>query len=268
MKNQPAFEPYRIAPVAAFRDNYVWLLRRGDQAAVVDPGEAAPVLARLAEQGLTLCAVLVTHHHADHVGGIAELRARFPEVAVYGPADEAIATLTHRLRDGDRLELPGLGACFEVLAVPGHTRGHLAYYDRNHQGCGALFCGDTLFSAGCGRLFEGTPQDMQRSLARLMALPPETRIYCAHEYTEANLHFAAAVEPDNPDIAAYAHRVAELRAAGQPSLPTTLAQEARINPFVRWNAPAVQEAAARQRGHAVSGPVEVFAAIREWKNGF
>ena len=268
MKNQTAHDPYRIVPLAAFRDNYIWLLHRGARAAVVDPGEAAPVLARLAADGLQLCAILATHHHADHVGGIAELRARFPEVPVYGPVAEAIDGVTVPLRDGDRLELPFLAAGFDVLAVPGHTRGHLAYYDRNHLDCGALFCGDTLFSAGCGRLFEGTPRDMQGSLVRLRALPGVTKIYCAHEYTEANLRFALAVEPDNAELHAYVAQVAELRAAGRLSLPSTLAQERLINPFLRWDAPAVIAAAARFRGHPVSGPIEVFAAIREWKNGF
>ncbi len=278
MNNQTAtdHEPYRIVPIAAFRDNYIWLLRQGDRtdAIVVDPGDAAPVLEYLAREGLRLSAILATHHHGDHVGGITALRARFPDIPVYGPADEAIDTLTVRLGDVDRLELPPFDACFarfEILAVPGHTRGHLAYYDRNHLGCGALFCGDTLFSAGCGRLFEGSARQMQHSLARLKALPPQTRIYCAHEYTEANLRFARAVEPDNAALAEYSAHVARLRAAGQPSLPSTLAQELAINPFLRWDAPAVQEAASRFRGRPLrdlAEPVEVFAAIREWKDGF
>lgn len=278
MNNRTAtdHEPYRIVPVAAFRDNYIWLLRQGDRtdAIVVDPGDAAPVLDHLERERLTLSAILLTHHHNDHVGGVATLRARYPDTQVYGPRDEGIHGLSAGLGDGDRLELPPFDACFarfEILAVPGHTRGHLAYYDRNHLGCGALFCGDTLFSAGCGRLFEGTAQQMQHSLARLKALPPQTRIYCAHEYTEANLRFARAVEPDNTALAEYAARVARLRAAGQPSLPSTLAQELAINPFLRWDVPAVQEAASRFRGrplHDLAEPVEVFAAIREWKDGF
>ena len=258
---------YTIVPLAAFSDNYIWLLRRGDQAAVVDPGDAAPVFEYLEHEQLSLCAILVTHHHGDHVGGVAALRARF-KVPVYGPAAENIDTLTDRLTDNAHLELPQLGASFDVLAVPGHTRGHLAYYDRNHQGCGSLFCGDTLFSCGCGRLFEGTPQQMQHSLARLAALPATTRIYCAHEYTEANIRFASAVEPENAALRAYATAVAQLRAAQRPSLPSTLAQELQVNPFLRWDAPAVRAAASRFSGKPLDQPEEVFTAIRAWKNGY
>jgi len=260
---------YQIVPLPAFNDNYIWLLRRGDQAAVVDPGDAGPVLQYLDQQQLSLCAILATHHHGDHVGGIAALRARYT-VPVYGPAAEAIDLLTDRLDDGARVELPQLGASFEVLAVPGHTRGHIAYYDRNHQGCGSLFCGDTLFACGCGRLFEGTAKQMRHSLARLAALPEATCIYCAHEYTEANIRFARAIEPDNADLPAYAAEVARLRAANRPSLPTTLGAELRVNPFLRWGIPAVIEAASRFVGKPLlkQDADEVFAAIRSWKNGF
>ncbi|MBP9714480.1 MAG: hydroxyacylglutathione hydrolase [Sterolibacterium sp.] len=276
---------YRILPLAAFRDNYIWLLRADDPlaASVVDPGDAQPVLAYLAREKLRLAAILITHHHADHTGGIAELCATYPEARVYGSNEEGIARIDTAVTHGDRIERPGTIEATEatevietidVIETPGHTRHHLAYYDRNHQGYGALFCGDTLFSAGCGRLFEGTPAQMQDSLARLRALPAATRIYCAHEYTELNLKFARAIEPDNPTIAAYARQVAQQRAAGQPSLPTTLQQERAINPFLRWDTPAIQQAAARFRGLPLQtfienqDPVAVFAAIREWRNDF
>jgi len=258
---------YQIVPLNAFNDNYIWLLRRGDQAAVVDPGDAAPVLAYLDQQQLNLCAILATHHHGDHIGGIEELRARY-EVPVFGPAGEPIELLTHPLTDGALIELPQLGAVFEVLAVPGHTRAHIAYYGRNRSPCDPLFCGDTLFACGCGRIFEGTPRQMHRSLARLAALPDATRIYCAHEYTQANIRFALAVEPENAELLARAEAVADLRAAHRPTLPTTVGMELAVNPFLRCAVPAVIEAARRHSGKALTQPEEVFAAIREWKNHF
>lgn len=257
-----------VVPIPALRDNYIWLLRRGRWAAVVDPGESAPVFDYLACHGLELVAILVTHHHADHVGGIAGLREGFPKARVYGPAKEAVVGVTHLLGEGERLELPEMDVSFQVLEVSGHTRGHVAYYEPNLSGVAGLFCGDVLFSAGCGRLFEGSPEQMQHALARLRALPAETRIYCAHEYTEANLRFAQRVEPANPSISEYAARVAHLRTAGLPSLPTTLATECRINPFLRWDSPCIQAAAEQYLGHAVVGAVAVFAAIRAWRNDF
>lgn len=258
---------YEIVPVSAFSDNYIWLLRRGDQAAVVDPGDATPVLDYLDRQKLALCAILATHHHADHIGGIEELRARY-NVPVYGPAGEPIASLSHPLNAGESIKLPSLGAAFEVIGVPGHTRAHIAYYDRNHASCGSLFCGDTLFACGCGRIFEGTPMLMRHSLARLAALPETTRIYCAHEYTQANIRFALAVDPNNRALLARAEEVARLRAAHRPTLPTTLKMELAVNPFLRWDAPAIIEAAQRHSGKPLVQADDVFAAIREWKNSF
>ena len=258
---------YEIVPLTAFSDNYIWLLRRGSQAAVVDPGDAAPVLAYLRQQQLSLCAILATHHHADHIGGIAELLA-YSDAPVFGPAGEPIASLTHPLQPGEKVELPALGATFEIIGVPGHTRAHIAYYDRQHESDGALFCGDALFACGCGRIFEGTPMLMRHSLARLAALPETTRIYCAHEYTEANIRFALAVDPENPDLLLRAEEVAKLRAKNLPSLPTTLKVELAVNPFLRWSAPAVIAAAQRHSGRPVLQANDVFAAIREWKNGF
>lgn len=250
---------FEISLIPAFKDNYIWLLRRGRQAFVVDPGDAAPVLQRLAADDLELAGILITHHHADHQGGIAGLLAH-RACDVFAPAEESITGRTHPLRGGERLEL--LGVAVEVLAVPGHTLGHLAYLAP-----GALFCGDTLFGAGCGRLFEGTPAQMSASLERIAALPDATRIYCAHEYTQMNLPFAQAVEPDNPDIAARIQRVAAARAAGQATVPLTLGEERLSNPFLRCREPAVI-ASAQANGARDASPVEVFAALRAWRNVF
>lgn len=254
-----------VLHVPAFEDNYIWLIRghSADQTAVVDPGDAAPVLAALSRFNLTPAAILCTHHHGDHTGGIEELTHRFRDLPVYGPGDENIAGITHVLCDGDRLDLPALGLRFDILAVPGHTRGHIAYY-----GHGWLFCGDTLFSAGCGRLFEGTPEQMRRSLARLAALPGDTLVYCAHEYTRANLRFAQTVEPDNPAIQRYRDEVDARRARDEPTIPSNIALEREINPFLRWDSPAVRRAAENHSGTALTDEVSVFAAIRRWKDGF
>jgi len=260
-------DDYQIVPVCAFSDNYIWILRRGDQAAVVDPGDAVPVLTYLEQQQLDLCAILVTHHHGDHIGGIETLLQHY-HVPVIGPKGEPIDALSDQMVDADTFVLPQIAAGFEVIAVPGHTRAHIAYYDSNHSGCGALFCGDTLFACGCGRVFEGTPSQMRQSLARLAALPGSTRIYCAHEYTQANARFALAVEPDNSALQVRAEEVAQLRASGQATIPSTIAQELRVNPFLRWDAQDVIAAAQRCREAPVSGADEVFATIREWKNNF
>jgi len=250
---------FEISFIPAFKDNYIWLLSAGGHAVVVDPGEPAPVLARLTAEQLVLDAILITHHHADHQGGIAALLDRY-SATVYGPAKESITGLHRPLSGGETISL--LGQKIKVLAVPGHTLGHLAY-------ClaGGVFCGDTLFGAGCGRLFEGSPVQMHASLQALAALPDDTRVYCAHEYTEANLRFALAVEPDNPAVHARVKRVAELRAAGLPSLPSTLAEEKATNPFLRCHEPAVIAAALRNAAVDTS-PVAVFAAIRQWRNNF
>ena len=253
-----------IEPIPAFTDNYFWLLARGTQAVVVDPGDAAPVEHVLAHRGLHLAAILVTHHHFDHIGGLASLTARH-EVPVYGPAAEAkgIRGLTRLLREGDRVALEALDVTFEVWEVPGHTLGHIAYVAD-----GFVLCGDTLFSAGCGRLFEGTAEQLHRSLARLAALPAQTRVYCTHEYTLANLAFAAAVEPQRAEVREEIGRVRALRARGQPSLPSTIGHERLINPFLRVADPAVAVAVRRQAGEALPTEVEVFAALRRWKDGF
>ena len=251
-----------IVPLPAFQDNYIWTLRDGPYAAVVDPGEAAPVMAYLAREGLRLVAILATHHHPDHVGGIAELVAAH-EVPVFGPKGEPIPALTHPLGQGDRVEIAELAAAFSVLDIPGHTRAHVAYY-----GLGSLFCGDTLFACGCGRVFEGTPEQMLDSLSKLAALPDETKVYCGHEYTLANIKFARAVDPGNAALAAREDRAKALRAAGRPTLPSTLGEERATNPFLRCAEPVVVESANKYLGARIGDPVSVFAAIREWKNRF
>jgi len=250
---------FEISLIPAFKDNYIWLLTRGRQALVVDPGDAVPVLQRLTTDGLELSGILITHHHADHQGGIAELLTH-RACDVFAPADESITGRTRPLRGGDRLEV--LGTSVEVMAVPGHTLGHLAYLTP-----GALFCGDTLFGAGCGRLFEGTPAQMSGSLARIAALPDETRIYCAHEYTQMNLPFAQAVEPDNAAVQARLQKVSAMRAAGLATVPLLLGEEKLTNPFLRCDQPAVI-AAARAHGATDETPVAVFAALRAWRNVF
>jgi hydroxyacylglutathione hydrolase len=249
-----------IVPLPAFKDNYIWTLRRGKNAAVVDPGEAGPVKAYLASEGLSLVAILATHHHPDHVGGIAELVA-MTKVPVFGPRGEPVPALTHPVGQGDKVEIPQLKADFSVLDIPGHTRAHVAYY-----GLESLFCGDTLFACGCGRVFEGTAEQMLDSLSKLAALPDETRVYCGHEYTLANIKFARQVDPGNSVLAAREEKAAKLRAAGRPTLPSTLGEERATNPFLRCAEPAVVESANKYLGSRIADPVSVFAAIREWKN--
>lgn len=259
--------PLAILAIPAFKDNYLWLIHDGVHAAVVDPGDAAPVLAVLAAQGLTLTAILLTHHHADHIGGVPRLLAH-AQVPVFGPATEDIAGVTVPLGEGAQVTVPGIDLTLTVLDVPGHTRGHIAYVTDGQEEPW-LFCGDTLFAGGCGRLFEGTPAQMATSLAKLSALPGATKVYCAHEYTMANLGFAVAVEPDNQALQFRLVSEAGKRADGVPTIPSTIELEQATNPFLRPTAPGIVaslHAAGRARPGAT--PVELFAALREWKNVF
>lgn len=278
----------KIEPIKAFEDNYIWALRHDGQVAVVDPGEAAPVARFLEATGDRLCAILVTHRHGDHIGGIAELVARYP-VPVFGPAKEAAEVVTHPVKDGEILRIPALGEEFAVIELPGHTLGHVAFYSAGMPGNtpgrpqvfigplggerreavfagGVLFCGDTLFGAGCGRVFEGTLDQMHASLAKIAALPADTLVYCAHEYTQSCLSFARRVEPDNPHIAARTRLVDQLCASNQASVPSTLAEELATNPFLRWQSPAVIAAATTRLGHPPGSDAETFAAIRRWRD--
>ncbi len=252
---------FDVVRIPAFKDNYIWLLRKGRAVLVVDPGDAAPVLEVLEREQLALEAILVTHHHQDHQGGIAAL-LDYSRVDVFGPAGESITGLSRPLSGGESVQFSSLGTVFEVIPVPGHTSGHLAYLAANH-----LFCGDALFTGGCGRVFEGTPAQMFDSLSRLAALPDETLIFCAHEYTESNLRFALAVEPDNQRLRDRVADVAMSRSGGLATVPSTLAIEKATNPFLRCTEPAVRAAAKRQ-GALSDEPVEVFAALRAWKNSF
>jgi hydroxyacylglutathione hydrolase len=259
----------QITGLAAFDDNYIWVLRNRGHAVVVDPGDAAPVNAYLADSGDTLAAILLTHHHGDHIGGVADLVATCAIApAVFGPAAEGIEGVTRPLQGGERIVLEQIDLELEVLAVPGHTRGHIAYFSPDIGTDGALFCGDTLFGAGCGRLFEGTPAQMQASLAKLAVLPAPTLVYCAHEYTQSNLRFALAVEPDNVALLARRDMVTILRAGHQPTIPSSIGLELATNPFLRWDAPDVIAAASQRLGRPIQSAVETFAAIREWRNGF
>ena len=261
-KRAPGHPVLRAIPLPAFDDNYIWLLAADDGAAiVVDPGDAAPVLHAVAD-GIRPVAILLTHHHADHVGGAAELAARFG-VPCHGPHDPRIQAADHRHDDGDTVAIPAIDASFDVMAIPGHTRTHIAFH-----GAGHLFCGDTLFSLGCGRLFEGTPAQMLDSLERLAALPDDTAVSCGHEYTLANGRFAQAAEPGNARRDAIVAEVAARRARGEPSLPSTIAIERVANPFLRIDEPAVRAAITARCGRVPADRVDAFAALRGWKDGF
>ncbi|EHL20963.1 hydroxyacylglutathione hydrolase [Acidovorax sp. NO-1] len=255
-----------LLPLPAFTDNYIWMLHDGRQAIVVDPGDSAPVLQALQHLGVQLKAILVTHHHADHVGGVDALRSATGAV-VYGPAREKIPEPLHRLAHGDAVETMGLR--FAVIDVPGHTAGHIAYYCPDIDGEPLLFCGDTLFSGGCGRLFEGTPAQMLDSLDALAALPGNTRVCCTHEYTLSNLKFARVVEPGNAALLHYSSHCEALRSKDQPTLPSRMALERDINPFLRVRQPAVALAAHSHDAQVnKDDAVAVLAALRQWKNEF
>lgn len=267
MKNHLAPTPaLQLEPIPAFNDNYIWLIHNEKHAVVIDPGDAHPVIQFLEQQSLQLDAILITHHHHDHVGGIQALLSHSQDATVYGPAHEAIPQRQVAVDQGDQITLPPLGITLEVLAVPGHTLGHVAYVTHLTSEQPVLFCGDTLFSGGCGRLFEGTPAQMYASLQKLAALPTNTFVCCAHEYTLSNLMWALEVEPDNTTLQTYYEQASELRQAQQPTLPSTIGLELQINPFLRTGVPAIQLSAAAYAGQPAHSPSEVLAQLREWKN--
>ncbi|MDB5936774.1 MAG: hydroxyacylglutathione hydrolase [Massilia sp.] len=256
-----------VLTVPAFKDNYLWLVHDGVNAAAVDPGDAGPILEALAAHQLTLTAILLTHHHADHIGGVPQLLAH-ARVPVFGPRNDNISARTEPLGEGDLVQVPGLDLALRVLDVPGHTHGHIAYV-RETPGAHWLFCGDTLFAGGCGRIFEGTPAQMAASLAKLAALPDDTAVYCAHEYTLSNLRFASAVEPGNEQLRERVEAETAKRAAGQPTVPSNIGLEKATNPFLRYQQPEIVDTlVAAQRLAASAAPLAAFAALREWKNSF
>jgi hydroxyacylglutathione hydrolase len=259
----------RIVPVRAFTDNYIWVIRDHCHAAVIDPGDASPVLDYLRHEKLQLIAILNTHHHHDHVGGNGMLLREFP-VPIYGPAAEAIPTVTHPMHEcADRESDEGVvylrefTLSFRVLDIPGHTAGHIAYYGGN-----MLFCGDTLFACGCGKLFEGTPKQMAASLQKLADLPRDTQVYCGHEYTLSNIRFARAVEPGNQELLKREKTVEASVKQHIPTLPSTIEQEKATNPFLRCDQPEVIRSASAHANKPLNDPVSVFAALRDWKNQF
>jgi hydroxyacylglutathione hydrolase len=258
--------------IPAFDDNYFWLLSDGHDAVVVDPGAAAPVEAYLREHDLRLSAILLTHHHRDHVGGVAELLSQ-RAIPVFGPKHEAIAHLTQRLEQGDCVELSAPRLSLRVLDVPGHTAGHIAYFMAAQDAqAPRVFCGDTMFACGCGRLFEGTPAQMLNSLDALAALPDQTRVHCAHEYTLSNIRFARAADPHNLDLQAWETEAQRLRAHGTPTVPTTLGHEKRVNPFLRAGVPQLQasllQALGETAGEIRGNRLETFTVLRAWKDRF
>lgn len=254
---------YQIIPIEAFKDNYIWVIRgNAAHAAVVDPGDAAPVIEFLEANNLILNAILLTHHHPDHVGGVPGL-LEYMEVPVFGPSDSDIMSITVPVREGATINLPPQDLQLNVWEIPAHTLDHVAYFNDE-----ILFSGDTLFTAGCGRVFEGSSEQMLNALQRLAGLKPTTKVYCGHEYTLHNLKFAHAVEPENKAVAARLKQVEQMRHDKLPTVPATMAEELTTNPFLRTTAPAIIAAVEKQYGQMFNSQVEIFAALREWKNNF
>lgn len=258
----------KILPINAFNDNYIWIIVQGNDAVVIDPGQAEPVLAVLQEKNLDLRAILVTHHHADHVGGIAALLEHAPGTVVYGPAGETIPFRDVALHEGDVVKPDGFSWELSVLEVPGHTLGHIAYFGQINPGQPVLFCGDTLFATGCGRIFEGNSMQMHQSIDKFRKLPQNTLVFCAHEYTLGNIKWALEVEKGNPDLQQWSQEAQAIRSQGKPTVPTTVAHECKTNPFMRVAQESVIKAAQIRAGRTLSAPDEVFAVLRDWKNNF
>lgn len=254
-----------IYPVHAFKDNYIWVIHNQDYAVVVDPGTASPVIEYLAINKLQLSAILITHHHHDHTGGNAELLKLF-DVPVYGPQHEFISTVTDAVKEGDQLNLPEISLHLTILETPGHTQGHIAYYGSDP--ISLVFCGDTLFSCGCGRIFEGTPQQMYESLQKICRLPDDTLVYCTHEYTLSNIRFARAVDPENLQLIEWERTTQALRNKNIPTVPTTLALEKTVNPFLRCDQQDLVDSAQNYSATSLLDPLSVFTVLREWKNNF
>lgn len=254
---------YQVSKINAFRDNYIWALVKNDRCAIVDPGDAQPVLDFISINQLTLTDILITHHHPDHIGGIDALIAEFPNVEIFGPATERFSMVTTPCSDGLTINTK-LGAELTVFELPGHTIDHICFIDELHA-----FVGDTLFSGGCGRLFEGTPAQMMKSLNRLGQLPEETHIYCAHEYTQANLAFALTVEDNNPALTNYINEVNAKRDHLEATIPTTIKKELRINPFLRASQPQIkQKIMQHYQLNALPKDLESFTLLRKWKDNF
>lgn len=266
MTQSSSAQALSVLTIPAFNDNYLWLIHDGIHAAAVDPGDAKPILAALRQHGLKLTAILLTHHHADHIGGVPELLQHYP-VPVFGPRNETIDVVTRPLGEGSRVDVPGLALRLSVLDVPGHTNGHIAYVHDGGQPW--LFCGDTMFAGGCGRLFEGTPAQMISSLGKLAALPDDTLVFCAHEYTLSNLRFARVVDPDNQALRERVVAETDKREHSLPTVPSTIAVEKATNPFLRYREPAIAEQLVKA-GKLETGdtPLAVFTALRLWKNDF
>ena len=262
---QTKTSPLKITPLHAFDDNYIWCIetQESDHFVVVDPGDASVVKSYALKIQKKLSAILVTHHHGDHTGGVAELTAHYSDIPVYGPENSPYQGITHTLKEDSNVNI--LGVNFNVMEIPGHTLDHIAYFNRQQE---ILFCGDTLFLAGCGRVFEGTPKQMHHSLSKIMELPPTTRAYPTHEYSLANLEFAMAVDENNAALKLVQKKCKDKRSASQVTLPTTLAQEAAINPFLRVDDKAVIASAKKYKANELHHPSEVFAALRQWKNDF
>jgi len=252
----------QVHGVEAFDDNYIWVIEEGNgMVAIVDPGDADPVLSYLQKSGQQIAAILITHKHYDHVGGVADLKANFPDAIVFGPAHEPIQGIDQRLEMGDTIDIPGMKYQPEIMDVPGHTEGHIAY-----KGEGALFCGDTLFACGCGRVFSGSMSQLHHSLMLIADLPGDTLVYCAHEYTLDNIGFAKWVEPDNQYLLNREIDTRQARDKNIPTVPSTLEIELKTNPFLRANIHVVVNAAERYAGKSLETAEEVFTTLRQWKD--